>query len=242
MNHLLIAFSLLAAVCLYPGGLTLVAAAAGARLGFLPFGGGQASGRFRGLAGPYPLVTLVAAVLVVLTLPWPGNPLAQLLPLGLASSPVGGVPVTIAGLLWLRPLAEGEGGTRPAILYPGFLGILLLTLALALHSPGWVGVVGARGAGAEVGRVIVGVIGLASLPLWGGSPARPRGGLTWAPVIALCLFLIIPGVAGWPVPVALGLWLAASALAGVLAGLGGRALGSGQLAGLAASAGRIWIP
>lgn len=238
MTHLLIAWGLLAAICLYPAGLTLALASGACALGFRAARGRWGTPPARcGIAAP-----ATGAALVVLTLPWPGSPLAQLPALNLVGAPIGGVPLTIAGLLWLRPLPDPRSPRRPAIGYPGAVCLLMLLLALALRSPTWAAVVAAGGAGAGAGRVLVGLAALLLLPLWGGNPGEARGALTWAALLGPSLFLLDPAAASWPVWLAPAVWVAASLVAGAAAGAGARVPRIGPLAALFRGAGRIWIP
>ena len=237
MNHLLLLLSLMAGFAVYPGGATLLVASATALFAFN-------LGRGRPIASvPFPsLAVLAGAELVALSLPWPGSPLLQLGSLGLVVAPLASLPMTVLGVLWGR--SGGSARVRPGleVLYPVLVSLLLLGLALALGSPGWAGVLSAPGTGAEVGRVAVAVAILGSLPLWAGSPGSPSGALRWMSVTGACAFLIIPAMAGWPVVAGLAVWALSALALGGAAGAAGRAAGTGWGQGLAARAGRIWIP
>ncbi len=237
MSHLLLVLALLAGLAIYPGGVSLLGASAIALLAFhLGRGRPLSSAAFPSLA------VLTGAELVALSLPWPGSPLLQLGSLGLAAAPLASLPMTVLGVLWGGRGQRGRGRAGLEVLYPALVSSLLLGLALILRSPGWAGVLSARGAGAEVGRVAVAVVVLGSLPLWAGTPGSPSGAVRWSAIGAACVFLLIPAVAGWPVVVGLGVWGGSALALGGAAGVAARAAGTRWGRGLAAHAGRIWIP
>lgn len=237
MSHLLLLLALMAGLAIYPGGVSLLGASAITLLAFRLVRGRPVS------LTPFPPVAVLAgAALVALSLPWPGSPLLQLGSLGLAAAPLASVPMTILGVLWGR---TGQGGTvhsGRAVLYPLLVSLLLLGLALILGSPGWAAVLSARGAGAEAGRIAVAVAILGSLPLWAGSPAALSGALRWTSLGGACAFLLLPAMSGWPVVLGLVVWGSGALAVGAAAGAAGRAAGTGWGRGLAAHAGRMWIP
>ena len=237
MSHLLFLLALLAGLVIYPAGVSLLGASAASLLAFH-------LGRGRRLASaPVPsMAVLTGAELVALALPWPGSPLLQLGSLGLAAAPLASLPMTVLGVLWGR---TGEGAAVRSgrdVLYPVLVSLVLLGLALILRSPGWAEVLSARGAGAEVGRVAVGVAILGSLPVWAGSPGSPSGALRWTSLGGACAFLLIPAMAGWPVVVGLAVWGSGALVLGGAAGVAGRAADTGWGRALVSRAGRIWIP
>lgn len=237
MSHLLIALAVLASLSVYPGGLTLLVSALAVAFAFR-LGRGRQSARL----APPSLAAVIGAELVVVSLPWPGSPLVELGTLGLAAAPLAAIPVTVLGILWGRPPGSAPAKVMLELGYRALTAALLLGLALFLRSPGWSGVLSAGGLGAIAGRAGVAVVVLLSLPLLAGPPQTASGVTRWAALGALCLFLLAPPLTGWPVPVGLAVWLLGAAALGAVAGLGARAAGAGPAQGLAARAGRIWIP
>jgi hypothetical protein len=237
VSHLLLLLALMAGLAIYPAGVTLLGASAAALLAFH-------LGRGRRLASlPLPsMAVLAGAELVALSLPWPGSPLLQLGSLGLAAAPLASLPMTVLGVLWGRPGDSRGLRFGLEVLYPVLVSLMLLGLALVLRSPGWAGLLSARGAGAEIGRVAVAVAILGSLPLWAGSPGSPSGAFRWTSLAGACAFLLIPAMAGWPVVVGLAVWGSCALVLGGAAGAAGRAAGTGWGRGLASRTGRIWIP
>lgn len=224
MSHALLALAILAACCLYPAGLSLLAAGAAAAGGMWAAapGGRRVSWTRLDHAGS----TLMGAVLLLLPLPFSGNPLFQVQPLGLATAQFGGVACSLLGIFLLRP-ARGEGRTAMVALGAGLgWAVLAVAFALAVRSPGWLSLVEAGGGGAAAGRIGLGLAGLVLIALWvdPNDPALDQR-LRFAALVAVSLILLVPGLARGPVWLVLLAWV-------VVAGLG--SLGHRPLAGLVA--------
>jgi hypothetical protein len=217
VNHLLFAFAVCAALAIYPGGLAgLVAAVLGSSGSLLP---GRVGTFGRGaLPMPRPWEMLLALVLLGLALapmPWPDNPVT---PVGISwasGTDLGRIALSV-GCLWALQLLGAPRSRRGlAFALAGVWSWGLLLLSLAVHSATWSGVLGAGGVGAEVGRVVLAVAWLASLP-WALGP--PGGmsfrGFGWAAGVGMGLLLALPQLQSAPFPLALGLWW------GVMAGVG----------------------
>lgn len=211
MSHVLLAFAILAACCLYPAGLSLLGAGAAA------VGGRWATAPAGRRGGPNGLdragLTLVGAILVLLPLPFSGNPLFQVQPLSLATAQFGGVGCTLLGLFLLRP-ARGAGRSAMVAFGAGLAwSVLALAFALAVRSPGWLSLVEAGGSGAEAGRIVLGLAGLVLIALWvdPNDPALDQP-VRFAALVAVSLILLVPALARGPVWLTLLAWVAAAGL------------------------------
>lgn len=214
MNHVLLAFALLAAGCLYPAGLSLAAAGAAAA-----GGGWVAAHPHRSAPLPTPAgagTAFGAAALLVLPLPLSGNPLFQLQSLGVATTQIGGVALSLLGLFLLRP-TRGRGGRQVVSVGAGVVfAILLIAFAIALRSPGWLSLVEAGGGGAEAGRIALGLAGLVLIAVW-VDPGNPAVGerLRFAALAAVSLILLVPVLARGPVWLTLVVWVGSAGLGSI---------------------------
>jgi hypothetical protein len=226
VNHLLFGFALCAALAIYPGGLAaLVAALAGGAAQLITRKRRILSAWAVGLSDPTPLLLgVVLTGLVVAPMPWPDNPVA---PIGIswaAGSSLGGIALSLGSLWGLQLLAAREPW-RPWILWSlGIWSVGLVILALAVHEMNWSGILEARGLGAELGRVGLAAVGLASLP-WalrgrpGGASVRSAA---WAATAGMALLLALPQLQFAPLPVTLAAWWALVAALGVAWVVGSR--------------------
>ncbi|MGH7642788.1 MAG: hypothetical protein ACRENX_07215 [Candidatus Dormibacteria bacterium] len=212
MNHLLFGFALCAALVIYPGGLATVAAA-------LAGGAAQRWQQPRSrpgwlnpaIAKPWPaLIGLLLAGLVLGPISWPDNAVA---PVGISwasGSDLGGIAMSLGGLLALELLGSSQPRRAGVLAVLGSWSLGLLLLASAVHADSWAGVLGAGGVGAEVARLGLAGLALGSLPwvLWGAPGGFSAKGLAWAAGAGMGLLLALPQLQAAPFPVALGAWWA----------------------------------
>jgi hypothetical protein len=210
MNHLLLGFALCATLAIYPGGLAaLVAALAGGVIQFWP-GNGEGWGRQAWLPGSLGgfFLGLALAGLALAPMPWPDSPVAPIAISWAAGSSVGGITLTLVGLWLLQLLGskQPEQGWHLGLVATWSMG--LVSLALAVHSGSWSGVLNAGGLGAELGRVCLATLGLVLLPL---VLRRAPGGVSlssaaWAAGTGVALLLALPQIQATPFPVAIAAW------------------------------------
>jgi hypothetical protein len=246
VNHLLFAFALCAALAIYPGGLaSLVASLMGSSGALLR---GRLGGpRLGALTVPKPWTTLLALALVGVALapmPWPDNPVAPVEVSWASGTDLGGIVLSL-GCLWALQLLGAPPGRRgAAFALAGAWSWGLLLLSLAVHSATWSGVLTAGGLGAEVGRVLLAVSWLGSLPWVLGPPGGVSfRGCGWAAGVGMSLLLGLPQLQSAPFPLALSAWwlvLAAIGLVWVVGATWGPGL-RGRL-GLSASAATLNAP
>ncbi len=223
MNHLLFAFALCAALGVYPGGLAL--ALAGVAWG----AGRTVTGAGRGwtvAGGPGPILLAVGlGGLVLAPLPWPGDPVAPVSISWAAGQDLGGIGVSLAGLLALLLLASGERGRVLAWGGGWTLGALLVALSLGTST--WGPVLSSGGLGAEVARVLLGLGLLGAMAGCRGRPGRlsPYTPAAWAAGAGLALLLCLPQLLGLPFGVAVGAWWGLSGLLGLAQAVGAHGWG-----------------
>ncbi len=219
MSHILIALALCAALVIYPGGASAVIALwlvrAPSKSGWTISGLGEL---FRsGRPGGGWLGAGVLCGLVVLPLPWGGNPVVQMGVGGLGGASLGGLALSLLGLFWLESM--GRAGRRPLLAALISLGwaLAVVALAVALRAPGWAGVIGGSGLGAELARLALGLGAIVALPWAGGSDPQHDicAAAAWSARLALGLSLVLPQLASLPAGAALGIWWAACLLLGV---------------------------
>ncbi|MHB8323386.1 MAG: hypothetical protein ACYDEA_00545 [Candidatus Dormibacteria bacterium] len=241
MSHILIALALCAALVIYPGGASAVVAlwlvSAQSKFPWTIFGRGEflRSGR----PGGAWLGAGALCGLVVLPLPWAGNPVTQMDVGGLGGASLGGLALSLLGLFWLESM--GRAGRRPVLAALLSLGwaLAVVALAVALRAPGWAGVIGGSGLGAELARLALGLSAIIAIPWVGGSDPQHDicTAAAWSARLALGLSLVVPQLAALPAGAALGIWwgaclLLAAAWAG---GLRGVAQHLGMVTGSAAT-------
>jgi hypothetical protein len=247
VNHLLFGFALCAAFVVYPGGLAaLVAALAGGGAALLRRGGG----RWRAVLGaaPSPSRTILGLALVGLVLapmPWPDNPVAPVAVSWASGRDFGGIGLSLAGLCGLQLLGAERPRDGSSLAVAGAWSLGLVVLALAVHAITWSSLLSAGGLGAELGRVLLAVLGLVIIPLALGGP--PGGvslrSCSWAAGAGMVLLLALPQLQTAPFPLALAAWWVLLVVLG-LAWSAGSAWGPGGLRrlGLIAPAATLDIP
>ncbi len=232
MSHILIGLALCAGILLYPGALTLLAASFLLALAASP--SRWASSWSWGDPGRM-LVPAALGSLAVVPLPWPGSPLRALSVGGLTQVGIGGLALTLLGLLGLDLLiAEERPHRHIRVLVSATSLAAILILAEVLAAPDWTTLLATPGPGAEAGRVGLGLICLLAAP-WAAGPdpgVEPIEACAWAARMSVALFLVFPQVGGLPVWEGMGAWLLVSLLLGGLWGGGRRLLSRGPQTGL----------
>lgn len=241
MSHILIGLALCAGVLLYPGGLALLGASCLLALGSSI--GRRASWRVWAARAWLPLGL---GSLAVIPLPWPGNPLLALSVGGLSQVGVGGLALTVLGILALElRVAAGEPDRGARVIASTASMAALVILAEVLRAPDWGSLLAAPGPGAEAGRLGLGAICLLAAPWAAGQElgADADGTCAWAARASVAGFLVIPQVSGWPVWAGIGGWLLACLLLGSLWASGQRLIPGGPTdPGWRRPAGRLRSP
>jgi hypothetical protein len=219
VNHLLFGFALCAALAVYPGGLAVVVAAlAGGGATLLRRGAGGWTACLGAMPSPFRLILgLMLAGLVLAPMPWPDNPVAPVTVSWASGSDLGGIGLTLAGLWALQLLGAGRSRDGRALAAAGAWSLALVALALAVHSATWSSLLSAGGLGAELGRLLLAVLALATLPLVLGGPP---GGVSlrscgWAAGAGMALLLALPQLRTAPFGLALVAWWVLLALLGL---------------------------
>ncbi len=225
MSHLLAAFALCAAVAVYPGGAALLFGVVCAEWGAgrPPWVCWRPPSRL-GSPGEW-LVALALGSVVLLPVTLTANPASSVSFGAGTSAPVGGVVMSVAGVWGLLVLTRHRQYLSVGAVLVALWTLGILLFALAMTSPDWASILGARGWGAEVGRLLLSLLAAgAGLTLrddprlrFPGSPLLPAARASLA---ALVLILAFPQLRSAPVGLLLLGWWAACTLVGALARLG----------------------
>lgn len=208
MSHIRIAVALCAGLVLYPGGVSAAVGMALVRLG--PAQVSSRAGLRRWLTTAHPDRSWVYAgllcSLVVLPLPWGGSPISQLQVGGVGGAGIGGLALSVLGLLVLE---SRNGGRMVQVVLIGLVWALgLVAVAVTLRAATWSELVAAGGVGAELARLGLGLSSLALIP-WAGASHPGRQAATAAAAaarLAVSLSLLLPQLQALAAGVDLVIW------------------------------------
>ena len=226
MSHILIGLALCGALLIYPGGATIGVAAL-----LLAWAPRKLRGRgtpafmlWRASRGPTVLGAGGLAGLVVLTLPWPSNPIVSMSFASLSDTGVGGVALSVLAVTALDAwAAAGQSRMAARFACSALSALSLVLLAELLRSPQWGQLLTEGGAGPAMGRFAVAGLLLILAP-WAAGPAPERdvrGAADWTARLAIALFLCFPELRVLPVAGTIAcVWAAALVIGAAWAGAG----------------------